>query len=95
MLTKGAIQYPNTNITALASSKSKVYCISDKNVVRSLPESAKIDHTSIFMQGHSNQINSISFPSSYGEVFASGSGDEIRIWNLYGKELLRIELKQD
>lgn len=47
------------------------------------------------MQGHFLQVNSLAFPQNYGEIFASCSGDEIRVWSLGGRELLRIDLISD
>lgn len=47
------------------------------------------------MQGHFDAINSLTFPWNFGEIFVSASGDEIRVWTIDGRELLRIELKQD
>jgi WD40 repeat protein len=92
LLTKGEMTYPGSSISCLAASNSKIYCISNKGIVRSVPETAQIDHTSIFMQGPFDQINSIAFPANYGEVFATASNEEIRVWTNSGRELLKIEL---
>ena len=46
------------------------------------------------MEGHFGTISQIQFPQNYGQVFASCSFDEIRIWGQGGKELLKIELVQ-
>ena len=95
LLTKGEMNYTGSSISALAASQEKVYCISNKAVVRSVPDSGQMQHTSIFMTGPFDQINSIAFPQNYGEVFATASCDEIGIWTNTGKELLKIELMQD
>lgn len=79
----------------LAASESKVYNISSKGLVRSVPDAGSIDHTSIFMQGHYDVINQVVFPGNYASVFATCSRDEIRVWGNSGKELLKIELTTD
>ena len=51
-LTAGEVNFAGSAITSLAASNSKVYAISNKGIVRSVPEGANMDHSSIFMQGH-------------------------------------------
>lgn len=95
MLTQGQVTYPGCSISALCASSGKIYAISNRGAVRCVTEGAPLEQTSVFMQGHCEQINSIAFPSNYGEIFAVASGDEIRVWTNQGRELLRIELMQD
>ena len=62
-------------ITGLSASDNKVYCISGKSVVRSVADNGSIQNAEVFMNGHSEAICSIVFPSNFGEIFATACND--------------------
>lgn len=59
LLIVGQTNFVNQGLSGLAASKSKLYMISDKGQVRSVPETADLKHTSVFMNGHFDEINSL------------------------------------
>ena len=89
----GEANFPDSSITALTASESKVYNVSNRSIVRSVQDTGSFQNIVPFMNGHYGSISQIAFPANFGEVFASCSLDEIRIWNTPNqKELLKIEL---
>lgn len=62
-------------ITGLSASDNKVYAISNRSIVRSVADNGSIQNAEMFMNGHSQPISSIQFPTNFGQIFATASYD--------------------
>ena len=77
----GEIKMPHSSCMSLASSKAKVYCITNRGDMMSVADDDTVRETANFMSSPFDMVSGLKFPANYCGVFASCSQDEIRLWS--------------
>ena len=76
------VQLGSGPIVSMMKTQANVYALTAKGNLHSVSEDKPLATQQCFMTSLNEPVGSIAFPAGFGEIFATRSRDEIRMWNV-------------